>query len=244
MAHRILVTARRVLLQLGHDPRTVVTMLAVPSLLFTLLSWVYNATPQTFDIVGSTLLGIFPLNTMFLVASITTLRERISGTLERLLALPMGKTDLLAGYALAFGAVAVVQVSLVTALAVCVLGLDVAGPVWLLLVVALAAALLGIALGLFVSAFARSEYQALQFTPAVVLPQALICGLLVPRERMPWVLRTVADWLPISQTADAMAEVRLHADITRAFAHDIAFVAASAVLVILLGAATLRRRLA
>ncbi|MFE7593191.1 ABC transporter permease [Kitasatospora sp. NPDC057512] len=241
-AHRTLVTARRVLQQLAHDPRTVVLMLSVPCLLLTLLSWIYDASPQTFDSVGSTLLGIFPLNTMFLVTSVTTLRERTSGTLERLLTLPLAKADLLVGCALAFAVVAVVQVVLATTLAVRVLGLTVAGPVWLLLLVALCAALLGVALGLFVSAFATSEFQALQFLPAVLLPQILTSGLLVPRDRMPTPLRVVADRLPISRVSDAMAEVRLHPDLTRAFTHDLAFVSGSVVVVLLLGAATLRRR--
>ncbi|MGF1425395.1 ABC transporter permease [Kitasatospora sp. LaBMicrA B282] len=241
-AYRTLVTTRRVLRQLAHDPRTVVLMLSVPCLLLTLLSWVYDASPQTFDRVGSALLGVLPLNTMFLVTSVSTLKERTSGTLERLLSLPLAKADLVVGYALAFAVVAVLQVALATSLAVHVLGVRVAGPVWLLLLVALWASLLGIALGLSVSAFAVTEYQALQFAPAVLLPQILVSGLLVPRGSMPSVVRAVADWSPISRVVDAEAEVRLHPDLTVAFGRDLAFVAAWVVLVLLVGAATLRRR--
>jgi ABC-2 type transport system permease protein len=241
---RTLATARRVLLQLRHDPRTIALMLVVPCVLLALLNWVYDSTPGTFDSVGASLLGIFPLITMFLVTSIATLRERTSGTLERLLSMPLGKGDLLAGYALAFGAVAVVQACLATGLAVFALGLDVIGSAWLLLLVALADAFLGIALGLFVSAFAASEFQAVQFMPAVLLPQILLCGLLMPRDRMQPVLEAVSNVLPMSYAVDGMKEVLAHTGVTGDFVRDLAIVAACAVLALALGAATLRRRTA
>lgn len=169
---RTLATAARVLRQLRHDPRSIALMLLVPVLMLTLLRYVFDGSARTFDSIGASLLGIFPLITMFLVTSIATLRERTSGTLERLLAMPLGKGDLIAGYALAFGAVAVVQSLLATGLALWVLGLDVVGSAWLLLLVALLDALLGTALGLFVSAFAASEFQAVQFMPAVIFPSS------------------------------------------------------------------------
>ncbi|MDX3076595.1 ABC transporter permease [Streptomyces sp. MI02-7b] len=242
--HRTLATARRVLLQLRHDPRTIALMVVVPCVLLTLLSWVYDTSPRTFDTVGASLLGIFPLITMFLVTSIATLRERTSGTLERLLSMPLGKGDLLAGYALAFGAIAVVQAVLATGLAVLVLGLNVTGSAWLLLVVALADACLGTALGLFVSAFAASEFQAVQFMPAVLLPQLLLCGLLMPRGRMQPVLEAVSNVLPMSYAVDGMQQVLTRTDITGDFFRDLAVVAGSAAIALALGAATLRRRTA
>ena len=147
-------------------------------MLLGLLAWVYSDTPQVFDRIGPSLLGVFPFVVMFIVTSIATLRERTSGTLERLLTTPLGKGDLMLGYALAFGAMAVVQALVATAFAVWVCGLDIAGPLWLLVVIALADALLGTALGLLASGFARTEFQAVQFMPAFVLPQFLLCGLL------------------------------------------------------------------
>lgn len=124
---RTLATAARVLRQLRHDPRTIALMLLVPVVMITLLRYVFDASPRTFDSIGASLLGIFPLITMFLVTSIATLRERTSGTLERLLAMPLGKGDLIAGYALAFGLLAIVQSALATGLSVWLLGLDVLG---------------------------------------------------------------------------------------------------------------------
>ncbi|MGW0827468.1 ABC transporter permease [Streptomyces sp. NPDC002845] len=239
---RTTATAARVLRQLAHDPRTIALMLLVPCVMLLLLRYVFDGSPRTFDNIGASLLGIFPLITMFLVTSIATLRERTSGTLERLLAMPLGKADLIAGYALAFGVLAIIQSSLATALALWFLDLDVTGSPWLLLVVALLDALLGTALGLFVSAFAASEFQAVQFMPAVIFPQLLLCGLFTPRENMHPVLEAISNVLPMSYAVDGMNEVLRHTDMTATFLRDILIVAGCALLVLTLGAATLRRR--
>ncbi|MEU0659077.1 ABC transporter permease [Streptomyces lavendulocolor] len=217
-------------------------MLLVPVLMITLLRYVFDGSPGTFDSVGASLLGIFPLITMFLVTSIATLRERTSGTLERLLAMPLGKADLIAGYALAFGLLAVVQSALATATALWLLDLTVTGSPWLLLLVALLDALLGTALGLFVSAFAASEFQAVQFMPAVIFPQLLLCGLFTPRDTMQPALEALSDALPMSYAVDGMDQVLRHTDMTADFVRDALVVAGCALLVLVLGAATLRRR--
>lgn len=243
MSPRItLAVAARVLTQLRRDRRTLVMLLVLPCLLISLLWWIFDeASPQTFDRIGPALLAIFPFTVMFLVTSVTTLRERGSGTLERLLAMPMGKVDFLTGYAVAFGAVAVVQSALAVGLSVGLLDLEVRGPTWLLLLVAVADAVLGTALGLFVSAFAETEFQAVQFLPAVVIPQLLVCGLFVPREDLPGVLHAVSDVLPLSYAVDAMTTLTL-TDATGDVWRDVAVVVGFAVAVLGLGSATLRRR--
>ncbi|MFI5678619.1 ABC transporter permease [Streptomyces cellulosae] len=241
-ASRTIATAARVLRQLGHDPRTIAMMILIPCAMLFLLRYVFDGSPRTFDSIGASLLGIFPLITMFLVTSIATLRERTSGTLERLLAMPLGKGDLIAGYALAFGALAIIQSALATGLAVWFLDLDVIGSPWLPLLVALLDALLGTALGLFVSAFASSEFQAVQFMPAVIFPQLLLCGLFTPRDNMHPVLEAISDVLPMSYAVDGMNEVLTHTDMTANFVRDVLIVAGCALLVLGLGAATLRRR--
>ncbi|OEJ25693.1 antibiotic ABC transporter permease [Streptomyces agglomeratus] len=243
-ASRTLATAARVLAQLRHDRRTIALLLLIPVAMITLLRFVFDASPRTFDSIGASLLGIFPLITMFLVTSIATLRERTSGTLERLLAMPLAKADLIAGYALAFGALAVVQSALATAMSLWLLGLDVVGSPWLLLLIALLDALLGTALGLFVSAFAASEFQAVQFMPAVIFPQLLLCGLFTPRDTMQPALEAISNVLPMSYAVDGMNEVLRHTDVTATFIRDAGIVAFCAVLVLILGAATLRRRTA
>ena len=236
-----LATARRVLLQIRRDPRTIAMLLLVPCVLLSLLAWVYDGTP-VFDRVGGPLLGVFPFVVMFLVTSVATLRERTSGTLERLMTLPVGKLDLLLGYGLAFGLLAVVQACVASGLAVFVLGLDIAGPGWLLVLIALLDALLGTALGLFVSAFASTEFQAVQFLPAVVLPQFLLCGLLVPRDQMNDTLHAISSALPLSYAVDAMRAVTISSGVSGDTVVDLLVVAGCVVAALAGGALTLRRR--
>jgi ABC-2 type transport system permease protein len=234
-------TAGRVLKQVRADRRTLGLLMVVPCVLIGLLAWIYGGT-GVFDHIGAPLLGVFPFVVMFLVTSVTTLRERSSGTLERLLSTPLGKGDFLGGYALAFGALAVVQALLATGFAIWVCRLDVAGPLWLLVVVAVVDSVLGTATGLFVSAFARTEFQAVQFMPAFVLPQFLLCGLLVPRNGLPRALELVSDVLPLSYAVDAMRTLTGQVDAAGDVGRDVAIVAAFALAAITLGSLTLRRR--
>ncbi|GAB2871726.1 ABC transporter permease [Nocardioides pacificus] len=236
--------AARVLTQIRRDHRTLAMLLIVPCVLMTLLWWMFaDADPATFDRIGPGLLAVFPFTVMFLVTSVTTLRERSSGTLERLLAMPLGRLDFLLGYAIAFGIVATAQSVLAVSLSVGLLDLEIQGPIWLLGVVAVTDALLGTALGLLVSAFARTEFQAVQFMPALVIPQLLLCGLILPRPAMPATLEAVGDVLPLSFAVDAMAELTTTAATGEVW-RDLAVVALYVVAGLALGAGTLRRRTA
>ncbi len=207
----MLATAARVLRQLKHDPRTVVLLIAVPSLLMVLLRYVFNST-AAFNRLAPALLAIFPFTLMFLITSITTLRERTSGTLERLMTTPLGKLDLLAGYALAFALVAVAQVLVAVGVSTAV-GLDVKGSFAGLLLITALGALLGMALGLFASAFAQTEFQAIQFLPVIVIPQLLLCGLFHPRGEMATGLRYASDVMPLSYTVEALKQTAVTSDL-------------------------------
>jgi len=241
-ARATLATARRVLAQLHRDPRTVAMLVVVPVVLLLLLRYVYDDQPQVFDRIGAPLLALFPFVTMFLVTSVAMLRERTTGTLERLLTTPLGRGDLLLGYALAFGVVGVVQTAVASAVALGLLGLDVAGSPSLVVLLAVLDALLGMALGLLLSAFARSEFQAVQFMPAVVLPQFLLCGLLIDRDAMAGVLRWLSDVLPLTYAVQGMQRVAASSEVTSGLLTDLAVVVACVVIALVLGATTLQRR--
>ena len=236
-----LATAARVLRQLRRDHRTLALVVLVPTLLLTIFRYVFDGQPATFDRVGAPMVGIFPLVIMFLITSIAMLRERTSGTLERLMTLPLAKLDLLAGYGLAFALVAAVQAVVTSAVAFGLLGLDTAGPVWLVVVLAVANALIGMALGLLLSAFATTEFQAVQFMPAFILPQILLCGLLVPRDLMAPVLEWVSWALPMTYAYDALARATSD-DLDVRLAIDALILTGTIDLALALGATTLRRR--
>ena len=236
-----LATAVRVLQQLRRDPRTVALIFVVPSLLMTLFKYVFEGQPETFDRIGGPLVGVFPFALMFVITSITMLRERTTGTLERLMTMPLAKLDLLLGYGLAFAAVAAAQATTTAAVSFGLLGLDVAGSVWVVVALAVLNALLGMALGLLASAFAQTEFQAVQFMPAFVLPQVLLCGLFAPRERMAEILEWISVVLPLTWAYDGLALAVAGGDGTR-IARDAAIVVAVTLLALALAAATLRRR--
>jgi ABC-2 type transport system permease protein len=235
-------TALRVLRQLRRDPRTLALVFVVPPMLITLFRYVFTNRPGAFQEVGGPMVGIFPFTSMFVVTSIAMLRERTTGTLERLMTMPLAKLDLLAGYALAFAAVAVVQASITSAVALGLLGLDVRGPVWVVIALAVANAVLGMAIGLFTSAFARTEFQAVQFMPAIVFPQILLCGLIVPRDRMERVLELVSTVLPLTWAYDALDRAAVRGETGGAVVRDAAIVVGVTLLALALGATTLRRR--
>ena len=235
-------TAERVLRQLRRDRRTLALVFVVPPVLLTLFRYVLDGQDATFDRIGAPLVGLFPFISMFLVTSIAMLRERTTGTLERLMSMPLAKLDLLVGYALAFALVAAIQASITAAVGFGLLGLDTNGPIWLVIALAVGNALLGMALGLFLSAFARTEFQAVQFMPAIVIPQILVGGLIVPRERMHGVLERLSDALPLTYAYDALARATATGALDGRLALDVSVVVGCILLALALGAATLRRR--
>ncbi|MFI7077303.1 ABC transporter permease [Micromonospora sp. NPDC049903] len=241
-------TVGRILRQLRHDRRTVALLVVVPTVLLTLVYYMYAdqptppGQPSTFDRIALVMLGFFPFLIMFLVTSIAMLRERTSGTLERLLTTPLSRTDLLFGYGIAFGLAGAVQATIASAVAYWVFGLQTAGSSALVILVAALNAVLAVALGLLCSAFARTEFQAVQFMPVVVAPQLLLCGLFVPRDEMAGWLQAISDVLPLSYAVEALQEVGAHAEPTATMWRDVAVVAGAAVLALVLASATLRRR--
>jgi ABC-2 type transport system permease protein len=246
----MLATTRRVLGQLRHDRRSIAMILVVPALLLTAVYFLFEnetlppGAPRTFDRVGLMMLAIFPFVVMFLVTSITMLRERTSGTLERLLTTPIHKADLLFGYAIAFSLMAALQSLVATAVAYLIFDLDIKGPPVYVIMIAVINAVLGVALGLLCSAFARTEFQAVQFMPVVVVPQILLCGLFVARDRMNDVLEAISNVLPLTFSVDALQEIAGNTEATAALWEDTGIMVAIFVAVLILASLTLRRRTA
>lgn len=235
-------TAARVLRQLKHDPRTLGLVLFVPCVLIVILRYVYQGETQVFDQIAPMILGIFPLIAMFLVTSIAMLRERTIGTIERLMTLPMTKLELILGYALAFALLALLQACIASGVTLGLLGVAVQDGTVAVLVTAMLAGLLGMALGLFLSAFATSEFQAVQFMPAFIMPQLLIGGFFVPREHMAVALQWIADICPLTYVVEAMRQVTGHSGWSGELMKDLVITVAFCIAALALGAVTLRRQ--
>lgn len=239
---RTFATAGRVLRQLRHDKRTLALIFLLPCVLIMLVKYIFQQESRVFDNFAPMVLGIFPLIILFLVTSIATLRERTAGTLDRLLTTPMGKLDFVLGYALAFSLLALIQACLASWVVIGWLGVPVAAGAVPVLVGAVLAAFLGTAFGLFTSAFASSEFQAVQFLPAFIFPQLLTCGLFVPRDHMAKILQWFADIMPMSYSVDAMKQIALHGNWTGVLTRDLIVVVAFALGVLALGSITIRRQ--
>jgi len=237
-------TATRVLTQLRRDPRTIALLLVIPAALVALIKFVFDGNPGAFDRIGGPLVGLFPFITMFLVTSITMLRERTTGTLERLMTMPLAKLDILLGYGLAFGLVGTAQALITSGVAFGLLDLEIAGSTAVVILLAIGNALLGMSLGLFVSAFAQTEFQAIQFMPAFVFPQLLLCGLFVARDQMAEALEAVSYALPLTYAYDALERVTTDGSLGARGTADVVVICGAIVLALALGAATLRRRTA
>lgn len=236
-------TAQRILQQLSHDKQTIALMFVAPSILMSLLWWVFSEDAKTFNTVAPAMLGVFPFIIMFLVTSITTLRERTGGTLERLMAMPVGKSDIIMGYALAFSVFGIVQSLVTSMVAIYALDMNVAGPLWFAVFVAMLDTLLGVALGLLASAFARTEFQAVQFMPIFIFPQVIVCGLFVPLAHLPDVLESIAYCLPLTYAVDALNRVTEQPEIVTEMVRDVTVISGFIIAALCIASLTLRRRM-
>ena len=238
---KTLATSRRVLSQLSHDRRTIALIFIVPPVLLTILKYVFRGEAETFDHIAPLLLGIFPMIMMFLITSVVTLRERTSGTLNRLMTMPMSKSDFIFGYAIAFSLLGFLQALISGGVMLGLLHVSVVGGVLPTMIAAVLAAFLGTSLGLFTSAFARSEFQAVQFLPAFIFPQLLVCGLFIARTQMAKPLQWLSDVLPLTYSVDAMKQVTIHTTWGTTLSRDLIIVAAFGIVALVLASITIRR---
>ena len=198
------------------------------------------------DLFGGPFIGLLIFFLVYVVTSVSFLRERSLGTLERLMASPLRRTEIVVGYMLGFTLVALVQAVIVLGFGLGIIGLYNAGSVWLLFGIEVLLALAAVNLGIFLSTFARTEFQAVQFIPLVIVPQLLLSGLLVPVSSEPEWLQWISNVLPLTYAVDALRDVMLRgADLASSSVQlDLAVLGAFCVVVVLAAAATLRREVA
>jgi ABC-2 type transport system permease protein len=220
-----------------------------------------SAGDDMLDAFAPGLIGFFAYFLVFILTGISFLRERVGGTLERLLATPIRRSEIVVGYSLGFAFFATLQVILIMAFALGTLEIPAIGPLpsfaiglgianagspLIAFLVALLLALGAVNLGIFISTFARSEFQILQFIPIVIVPQGLLSGLLWPVSSLPDILEPVARALPLTYAVDGLREVLIKgSDLgSAALQLDLAVLAGVVALLAVLATATIRREVA
>lgn len=212
---RVRAVARRVVAQFRRDHRTIGLLLVAPIVVLSLVGSIWGAriipgTGRTvLDDLAPALVAFFAFFFIFLLAAVAFQRERMSGTLERLLATPLRRGELVAGYLAGFGFFALLQALVILAFTIGVLGIRYRGNVATIFLVEAVLVVGAVSLGLAVSAFARNELQAVQFVPLILLPQVFLSGLLVPVEQLPDLLRPVAAVLPLTYANEALRSVMI-----------------------------------
>ncbi|MDQ6747752.1 MAG: ABC transporter permease, partial [Candidatus Dormibacteraeota bacterium] len=198
------------------------------------------------DLLGAAFIGVVVFFLVFIVTSVVFLRERTGGTLERLMASPISRGELVVGYMVALGLLTLLQSLVVLFFSLAVLHIHNQGSVLLVL---LFTALIGLGaanLGIFISVFSRSEFQAVQFVPVVVAPQVFLAGLIFPVDTEPWPLRLVSDVLPLTYGIRGLRDVMIHGSglATGEVIRDLLVLLLFAVLALVASGASLRRRVA
>jgi len=201
---------------------------------------------DSLDYLGAALIGLVVFFLVFVVTSVSFLRERTQGTLERLMATPLRRAEIVVGYMIGFTVLALVQSAEVLLFTLYALKLYNAGNVWLIFLMAMLMAIAAVNLGIFVSMFARTEFQAVQFIPLVIVPQFFLSGILVPVATEPGWLQAISKVLPLTYAVDGLRAVMIRgAGISSsALQLDLVVVAGFCVLVVVLASLTLRRRVA
>lgn len=198
------------------------------------------------DHLAPLLIGLFGFFLTFMLSAVSFLRERTSGTLERLLATPLRRSELVVGYLAGFSFFALIQAAVILAFTVFVLRVRYAGDLATIFLISAMLVIVSVSLGLFVSAFARNELQALQFIPLVLVPQIFLSGLLVPVDQLPDVLRPVAAVLPLTYANEALRAVMIKGFPLSdpLILRDLAVIAAFGVVTIAGAVASIRREVA
>ncbi len=205
-----------------------------------------GASLDTLDYFGAGFVGLVVFFLVFVVTIVSFLRERSQGTLERLMASPLRRGEVVVGYMLGFSILAMVQSVEVIAFGLYVLHIYDAGPAWLIFVLTLLLALAAVNLGIFLSMFARTEFQAVQFIPIVIVPQVLLSGIVFPLSTEPQWMQYVSRVLPLTYAVDGLLQVMVRgAGLEAARVQlDTIVVLGFVLLMIAASAATLRRRVA
>ena len=227
--------------QLIRDRRTIALILIVPIVVMSLISYALPSNSGTLDKFAPALIVTLALFFTFLLTGISFLRERSQGTMERMMASPVSRLDMVVGYMLGFFAFALAQVLIILLFTIYALHIHYSGDLWQIFIFLILIIIMAVCLGIFTSAFAKNEFQMVQFIPLIIVPQIFLCGVIFPVEQMHKVLQWIAKFLPLKYGVDGMRQIMIQGHSLLNVGFDIGILVAFAIGMAILAAVSLRR---
>ena len=209
---RTLAIALRILRQISRDRRSLALIIVAPIVVMALVGFSFGDQQGVLDRIAPGLIAVFVLFFTFVLTGVSFLRERAQGTLERLLTTPVGRADILVGYTTGFFVLAMVQSVIVVTFTLLVLEVNYQGSIWQIWTVLVPLVVVGVSLGVFISTFARNEFQVVQFIPLLMAPQIFLSGVIAEVDKMPAVLEVLAYLLPLTYAVDGLQDIMLRGD--------------------------------
>ena len=238
---RTLAIAVRIISQIARDHRSVALIIVAPIIVMSLVGFSFADQRDILNRIAPGLIGVFALFFVFLLTGVSFLRERSQGTLERLLTTPVGRADILAGYLLGFLLFAGIQSLVILLYTIFALRIDYEGSLWQIFVLLFIVTIVAVNLGIFISTFARNEFQVVQFIPIILLPQIFLSGAVLPSEQLPGYFQAIGHFLPLTYAVDGLKALMLEGETLGGIAQELAVLGGFAIGILALATITVRR---
>ena len=238
---RTLAISTRIILQITRDHRSLALIIVAPVVVMSLVGFSFADRREILDLVAPGLIGTFVLFFVFLLTGVSFLRERAQGTIERLLTTPVGRADILVGYLLGFLLFAGIQAVVILLFTVFALQIQYQGSLWQIFVLLALVTLVAVNLGIFISTFARNEFQVVQFIPVILMPQIFLSGAVLPFEQLPGYFQAVGRFLPLTYAVEGLKGMMSEGKSLAGIGWELTVLGGFALLLLFLAALTVRR---
>ena len=238
-SHAFIITGR-IIHQFLRDHRTIALLVIVPLVVMTLIGQSFPE-ERILDYIAPALLATLALFFSFLLTGVSFLRERSQGTMERLMASPLSRLDIVFGYLLGFFVFALTQTLIIVLFTIYVLKVNYYGDLWQIFIFQIVVIAGAVNLGIFLSTFARNEFQMVQFIPLIIVPQIFLSGVVWPVEQMPNYLQWLSAALPLTYAVDGLRGIMLTGKSLLDVSFELAILVGFAAITSLLAAITMRR---
>jgi len=205
--NRTVAISKRIVKQIFLDHRSLAMIFVAPLVVMSLVGASFNKNPQLLNFVAPALICTFVLFFTFILTGISFLRERALGTLDRLLTTPVSRADIMLGYSISFFFFAFIQSNIILFFTIFILDISYQGGIWNMFIVVILMAIVAVNLGVFISTFAKNEFQIIQFIPVLISPQIFLSGIFISVEQLPWYFKPLSAIAPLTYANRALRNI-------------------------------------